>query len=195
MSLNIELIRSSFEKAAPMGDAIADTFYHFLFQDYPQVRSLFKDEKMVSQKKDLVTSLVYIVTNLENEEKLIPYLENMGSRHANYGVEEGHYPLVGATLLKTFAHLFGPEWNHQLEQAWSDAYGVIAKVMLQGREEEAPEIQDIKSKAKDISEKILLEMLDEQLDKKFRELVQAKVRKVLMETLQEESEKLLKRAA
>ena len=94
-----------------------------------------------------------------------------------------------------FAHFFQDEWTDELEQAWADAYSVISGIMIKGQQSCLPQIEDIRSKAKSISEKLLMEMLEEQIDNDFLELVKGKVRKVLLDTLKEESEKILKDAS
>lgn len=132
MSLNVGLLRASFEQATPIADKVADKFYELLFADFPAVVPLFAAANMAAQKKALMGSLVFIVDNLENTEKLLDYLHNMGRRHVNHKVEFPHYEAVGATLLKTFAHFFGSAWTSQLHNAWVDAYNLIASAMKEG---------------------------------------------------------------
>ena len=42
-----------------------------------------------------------LVSSLDKIEKLLPALKSLGKRHSNYGVEEYHYEIVGAALIKT----------------------------------------------------------------------------------------------
>jgi NAD(P)-dependent dehydrogenase (short-subunit alcohol dehydrogenase family) len=56
----------------------------------------------------------------------------MGARHVQYGVKPEHYPIVGETLLETFAHFFGDRWNSELKEQWTLAYGAISSLMLEG---------------------------------------------------------------
>ena len=56
----------------------------------------------------------------------------MGSRHVEYGALPDHYPAVGATLLNSLAEVAGDAWTDEFEQAWSEAYGAISQIMLQG---------------------------------------------------------------
>lgn len=46
-----------------------------------------------------------------------------------------HYPIVGATLLKTLEFYLGTNWTPEVKQAWSDAYEEIVNIMLQGAAE------------------------------------------------------------
>ena len=132
MSLNIELLRESFEVAKPLGIKITDKFYEFLFADYPQVKPMFENIDQEKQKAALLNSLVYIVDHLDQPEKLQSYLENMGGRHVGYGTEEAHYPAVGGTLLQTFEFFFQDKWTEELKSEWTKAYEAVAGMMIEG---------------------------------------------------------------
>ncbi|MDD0853905.1 globin family protein [Halobacteriovorax sp. GB3] len=202
MSINIQMIRESFDVARPIGMEVVSKFYEFLFQDYPQARPLFENVNMEAQKKQLLGALVLAVDNLDNPEKLRDYLLKSGKRHVGYGVEEDHYPLVGQTLLKTFAHFFQDKWTNELQNEWIKVYEFIANTMIEGasQKEEGADVLEIthghiRSKAKDICHQILMESIDDQIDDTIRDVMRAKVRKVILEVLEEESTSILKKAA
>jgi hemoglobin-like flavoprotein len=130
MSLNIELLENSFAALAPRADQLADRFYQRLCAEHPQVRAMFRNP-MEQQRKHLIAALVMIVQSLRQPEKLMPYLQQLGQRHAeHYDVLCEHYPIVGRTLLATMAELAGEAWTVELEQAWSDAYAAVQSLML-----------------------------------------------------------------
>lgn len=132
MHLKVELLEQSFVAVAPKGQQLVDTFYRRLFNDYPAVKPLFQDVEMSKQKQKLLASLKLVIDNLRNPDVLTSALESMGSRHVDYGTRPEHYPAVGATLLKSLAEVAGDAWNDELEQAWSEAYGVVSQAMLAG---------------------------------------------------------------
>ena len=132
MGLDVELLERSFAAVAPQGDKLVDIFYTNLFNDYPAVKPLFASVQMPEQKKKLLASLKLVVENLRRPDDLVPALEQLGSRHVDYGALEGHYPAVGATLLKSLAEVAGDLWNDELNQAWGDAYEEISNHMLVG---------------------------------------------------------------
>ena len=132
MSLKPDIIRESFEKAKPIAEQVVSSFYDNLFADYPQAKGLFQDVDNKKQIGKLIGSLVFIVDNLENSEKLVSYLENLGSRHIYYDVEDEHYDWVGASLLKTFKQYLKDDWTKEVEEQWTIAYGVIATTMKDG---------------------------------------------------------------
>ena len=195
MSLNIQLIRDSFEKAKPIADKVADKFYEFLWTDYPAAKPLFEGVPMKGQKKALIGSLVYIVDHVDQADKLVPYLKSMGERHVKYGTQPEHYDWVGSSLLKTFAFFFGEEWTDELQNEWTDAYNFIAETMISGAEEYLPGAEELREKAHDVCQNILLDTLNEGLDAEFEAFARARVRKLLFKILEEESEKILKKSA
>lgn len=195
MSLNISLIKESFEKAKPIADQVANKFYEFLWGDYPQSKQLFNGVNMEKQKKALINSLVFIVDNIDNGDKVIPYLEKMGVRHINYGTKDEHYSWVGNSLIKTFAHFFGDSWTVELEENWTTAYGLIANTMIQAAHKAAGiEVNQIKERARGVCNQLLKNLLDDGLDEEFKQHARQKVRQILVQALEEESAELLKKA-
>ncbi len=134
MSLNLQLLESSFSQVKDRGTEFADTFYAILFQDYPIVRPLFTNPDMAEQKKKLFKSLEFVVESLRKPDVLTNTLSGLGTRHVKYGVLAEHYPMVGGALLKTFAHYLQEAWTPSIEQAWVDAYTAVAELMLAGAE-------------------------------------------------------------
>ena len=132
MAINTDLIQASFEKAKPLGQEITKKFYEILFAEYPAAKPLFENVDLEKQEHALLGSLAFVVENITDTEKISDYLGKLGARHVNYNTLPEHYPLVGDSLLKTFAHFFKDEWTEELNNEWEKAYGVITDLMLQG---------------------------------------------------------------
>jgi hemoglobin-like flavoprotein len=71
------------------------------------------------------------VGKLNDLDTLVPVLQNLGTRHAGYGVVESHYGTVGSALLKTLEQGLGPAFTADVRQAWTTVYQTMASVMLQ----------------------------------------------------------------
>ena len=132
MSLNIELLESSFSQIKAQETEFTTHFYTNLFADYPEVTPLFANTHMEKQAKQLFKSLVLVVDNLHRPDVLATALKDLGSRHLRYGVLPDHYPMVGSTLLKALSICLQSAWTSATEQAWSEAYTVITDFMLSG---------------------------------------------------------------
>lgn len=202
MSLNVALIKESFEAVKPIALEATGYFYEILFKNYPQVIPLFKKVNIENQKKILAGSLAFIVENLENQEELVSYLKKMGARHTKYGTLPAHYPAVGDTLIRTFKHFFKDQWTTELETEWSKAYGIIADVMIQGAseaEKATPQPKTLNEIAHQIALELLENALENAMDQSFIELARRKARECLHQALVQEAESALesikKRAA
>jgi hemoglobin-like flavoprotein len=132
MSLNVTLLEQSFAAVQDQGEDFAAAFYATLFADYPGAQPLFANTNIAEQGKKLFASLVLVVNNLRNPVALESALKGLGARHVQYGALPQHYPMVGSTLLKTFATSLGPAWTPETEQAWTEAYGAVTQLMLDG---------------------------------------------------------------
>ncbi len=135
--LNIPMLRESFKMLAPQGDALMEAFYDRLFKDHPAVIPLFESTDMDQQKKQLLASLVFVVENLDNPDRLLPALRKMGARHQGYGALEPHYQAVGSTLLSVMKELAGEAWNIQWDEEWGKALGFVAETLLSGYRQES----------------------------------------------------------
>lgn len=132
MSIDVEVLEKSFARVRPQMTEFSSSFYNNLLTEYPQVQALFKNTDMAVQQEKLVKSLVLVIENLRQSDVLTNALRGLGSKHVQYGVLPEHYPLVGGALLKTFESYLGTDWTPTVKQAWSDAYGVITSLMLEG---------------------------------------------------------------
>ena len=130
MTLNVEVLESSFEKVKANADYFAIAFYQNLFTDYPEVKPLFTNTDMERQGKKLFDSLVLVVENVRHPELVEKVLQDLGKRHIEYRVLPSHYELVGNSLLKTLKTYLGSGWTPKVEQAWKDAYQTISNLML-----------------------------------------------------------------
>lgn len=132
MSLNLELLELSFSQIKDRETEFANYFYHHLFADYPMIQPLFANSNMQEQRKKLFQSLILIVDSLRKPDVLTAALKGLGTRHIQYGVLPEHYPIVGRTLIKSFALCLQESWTSALEQAWVEAYEVVTQLMLEG---------------------------------------------------------------
>jgi hemoglobin-like flavoprotein len=138
--LDVETLETSFQLVQAVdrearhqgGRDFAGAFYTNLLGDYPEVKPLFANTRMDEQGNHLFDSLKFVVANLGKSELLEKTLTGLGTRHVKYGVLPQHYPLVGASLLKTMASFAEDAWTPTVKQAWVDAYTAIVTMMLAG---------------------------------------------------------------
>ncbi|MEL6555587.1 MAG: globin family protein [Cyanobacteria bacterium J06621_11] len=139
--LQVELLEQSFELVKPQADEFVASFYNNLLTDYPDAKPLFAHTSMPKQQQMLKGALVMVVENLRNPEVLKKSLGGLGARHVKYGALPEHYPLVGNSLLKTLGQYAGEAWTPALKSAWTDAYGAITELMLEGANYDKVDVQ------------------------------------------------------
>ncbi len=136
---DIDRIRASWAAVEPIADAAAGLFYGRLFELDPAIERLFRRTDMPAQRKVLMQTLTVVVKSLDKLEQIVPAVQALGRRHAGYGVREEHYATVGAALLWTLEQGLGDAFTPEVRDAWADAYGILASVMIEAARPEAGE--------------------------------------------------------
>ncbi|HTI15073.1 MAG TPA: globin family protein [Dictyobacter sp.] len=125
------MLRASFDLVESDKDEFAATFYRRLFEKYPETQQFFAKTDMQQQARALASTLTVVVAGVEKGDNLVPALQSLGSRHKTYGVLPEHYPIVGEVLIETFQNVLGDNWTPAFQEAWVQAYEVIAQTMAQ----------------------------------------------------------------
>lgn len=123
-------LKDNFSLVSEKGQDVAAYFYADLFARNPGLRTMFPDD-MDRQHEVLLMALTDIVTHVDDTERLVPYLQNLGRRHGGYGASSEHFPEVGISLLATLEHFSGQDWNQELKNDWATAYGLVSQVMME----------------------------------------------------------------
>lgn len=125
---NQALVRESFAKVVPIAPAAAAMFYDRLFALDPSLRPLFKGD-MNEQGRKLMAMIGTAVANLGRLDTILPAVQDLGRRHAGYGVSKASYDTVGAALLWTLEQGLGADFTLATRAAWTEAYTILAGVM------------------------------------------------------------------
>jgi len=132
----IQLVRDSFNKIAPIADQAAALFYTRLFELDPSLRSLFHGD-MAAQGRKLIQTLALCVGSLDRLTAIVPAVRELGRRHVAYHVREEHYETVGSALLWTLEKGLGADFTAAVSSAWSKVYWVLAETMKAGARDAA----------------------------------------------------------
>jgi hemoglobin-like flavoprotein len=125
---HIQLVQQSFARAERFAPHLAATFYAELFALEPSLRAMFKND-MIAQGQKLMTMLRQVIANLDQPETILPTLRELAVRHVEYGVENRHYALVGAALLRALRHELGVDFTADTRAAWAAAYQMMVAAM------------------------------------------------------------------
>ena len=106
MSLNVPLLRSSFELVVERQPQLTRRFYEILFQRYPQTKPLFHRNKPEAQEKMLTDALVAVMDRLHFHHRRGP-------------------PIGGVVAGKLAKGSFGQGFRrHWQKLTFEDAFGV-----------------------------------------------------------------------
>ncbi len=128
------LLAESFVRIQGAGDRLAPHFYERWFRADPSVRPLFGAD-IVQQQRMLTSALKLAIDNLRSPERLVPLLEDLGRRHAGYGVKAEQFSAMGHALMGSLSEL-DPAWSPALERGWSTAIARITQVVQRSTEAE-----------------------------------------------------------
>jgi hemoglobin-like flavoprotein len=130
------LVQDTFVSIAPIADDAAALFYRRLFEIDPSLERMFKGD-MAEQRKRLMQMIAVAVKGLDRLDQLVPAVQDLGRRHAGYGVEDRHYETVGAALLWTLEKGLGAAFTPEVREAWATVYGILSTTMKDASREVA----------------------------------------------------------
>lgn len=124
----IKLVQDSWAKVVPISETAAELFYNRLFELDPSLKPMFKGD-MKEQGKKLMTMIGVAVKGLTELDKIVGAVQDMGRRHAGYGVRDEHYDTVAAALLWTLDKGLGDDFTDEVKAAWTETYVLLATTM------------------------------------------------------------------
>ena len=133
----IRLVQQSFEQVRPIADTAADMFYTRLLDVNPSLRLMFRTGRR-EQGRKLMSMLAVAVSGLSRLDQILPAVEELGRRHAQYGVRDEHYAPVAEALLWTLEKGLAEAFTHDVRTAWEAAYTLLASAMQRGAASQQP---------------------------------------------------------
>jgi hemoglobin-like flavoprotein len=125
---HVRIVQSTWVKVLPIKDTAAQLFYARLFEMDPSLRALFRSD-MRQQGEKLMQLIDGAVNGLSRMEGIVSAIQELGRRHANYGVKDHHYGTVGAALFWALGKSLGAEFTPEAKDAWATVYAVLATTM------------------------------------------------------------------
>lgn len=134
--LQVQMIRSSWEKVLPNKKDHGELLFHKVFQIAPHLKDLFPfgsdlaDPKFTEHALNVMNAIDLAVQNLDNPDVLIPKLKALGRAHAMFDLTETEFGYVGQALLSVLEEGLGDAFSPKLKAAWVATYAIITDVML-----------------------------------------------------------------
>jgi NAD(P)H-flavin reductase/hemoglobin-like flavoprotein len=127
------LVKESWMLVGDRSHKFAGYFFARLFLSHPELRDLFPVQFDV-QRSPLLQGLLTGLEYLGDPERLDDYFRSLGRGHRKFGVLPEHYEMVGFALMDTLRAFAGQDWSIEYDQAWLDAYQLVADKMMAGAE-------------------------------------------------------------
>ena len=133
----IDIIKSTVPALKNHGVEITKTFYKNMFEQNPEIKSLFNMDKQASgeQPKALAMSILAAAQNIDNLPAIMPVVKKIGDVHCNSNVKPEHYPIIGKHLLGAIKEVLGDAATDEIIDAWAKTYGVLAEVFINTEKE------------------------------------------------------------
>ena len=132
----IEKVQESWKAVETISDTAAGLFYNKLFEMDPDLQPLFKGD-IKEQGAKLMKMIGVAVNGLSRLDTIVPAVQQLGVRHAGYGVKDQDYDTVAGALLWTLGQGLGDSFDDELKQAWTEAYTLLATTMKDAAASEA----------------------------------------------------------
>jgi hemoglobin-like flavoprotein len=126
-----KIVSESYPLIREIAIPVSMLFYGRLFDVDPSLRRLFK-VGMKEQSKKFVAMLDSIVESIDDWEKIVPVLRELGQRHVAYGVKEQHYNTLCSALVWAFGQALQPGFNDEVRASWTAVIQAVNEQMKIG---------------------------------------------------------------
>lgn len=127
----IQLVKKTWSIVAKLDPVVAgNLFYSRLFANSPEVKQMFKSS-IKEQSAKLISMINYAVSKLDKPAHMLEEVTKLARRHVQYGVEPGHYLLVGNALIWTLAQALDEHWTKETREAWVSCYTMLSNTMIE----------------------------------------------------------------
>lgn len=128
----IQIIKSTVPVLERHGTTITKRFYQLLFTHHPELLNIFNhaNQQQGRQQTALANAAYAAAANIDQLEKVVPVVRQIGHKHRSLGIKAEHYPIVGQNLLAAIKDVLGDAATEEIIKAWADAYGVIADIFI-----------------------------------------------------------------
>jgi hemoglobin-like flavoprotein len=126
-----QIISESFPLIREIAVPVTLLFYGRLFDLDPSLRRLFKIG-MKEQSKKLFAMLDAIVEGIDDWERIVPVLRELGQRHVAYGVKEQHYDTLCSALVWAFGQALQLGFDDEVRAAGTTVIRAVNEQMKIG---------------------------------------------------------------
>lgn len=129
-------VRQLVKATAPMlrehGETLTRHFYKRMFEHNPEMKQIFNQghQRAGSQQQALAMAVTAYAGQIDDPSVLLPVLTLVANKHISLGIRAEHYAVVGRHLLAAIREVLGAAATDELVDAWAQAYGALAEVLI-----------------------------------------------------------------
>ena len=140
-----KILQTSFGTIQTQKEKFLNQFFSLLLADFPALRPYFESVDMELQKTEFNRAVIFIIRNLEHEDKLKAFLLGLGEVHASFGIKSVHYSWLSQTLIKCLGETLKEEFIDSVKKEWEHLINFIGETMIQGARQSTPSKVDMES--------------------------------------------------
>jgi hemoglobin-like flavoprotein len=107
----------------------------------------FPESDMAAHQSKFISTITLILSLLDDKDRLVQTLTQLGKAHSGLGLELTHYKTFGDVLLRCLMMTLGAEFNNEVRDAWTWLYSIMAKLMLSDSANASKKKQSIENAA------------------------------------------------
>eukprot|EP01084_Bolivina_argentea_P013646 25604_1 len=126
----ISITQSSWRECSQVIDKAVGSFYRDLLSLKPEIRNLFSKSNMKEQATKLVRAIGSVIALLDNQETLIPILEELGRRHVYYNVQPKYFKYLKKAWFNMLRQALALRFTPKVEECWNKSWQYITTIMI-----------------------------------------------------------------
>lgn len=133
----IEIVKSTLPLLENAGVDVTDHFYKRMFSHNPELKDIFNLSNQATGRQQfaLFSAVASYAKHIDNLGALGELVERVAQKHTSFDIQPDQYQIVGHHLIETLRELAPNEFTDEVADAWIQAYGLLAKVLI-SREQE-----------------------------------------------------------
>ncbi len=126
----VELVKDGFQIIYQEKQDFARSFFTFLFQVIPGIRTSFPED-MTDQQRKLAETLTYVIYHLHDPAALQKSAELLADRHIGPQARPPHFVAAAVALEKALQKHISPNLPQQELDAWQQAFFLVTDMMTE----------------------------------------------------------------
>ena len=108
----------------------SDVLLYSLFRQAPYLRDLFKGKNTQKTGILVLKGIEKVIDNISTPRQVIPYLNQLGSRHVKYGLKPQYFDIIQKAFIHMLKMILKTQYNDRIEEGFSLTLTFIKNQMV-----------------------------------------------------------------